>query len=397
MIRYDLPTHWIRYDGQTITNALAEAKGTILSLKTIPYQRQWVERLQQLELKREVAGTSRIEGADFTERELDEAMKESPAQLVTRSQRQAHAAVQTYRWIAALPDDQRADADLILEIHRRIVTGADDDHCPPGKLRSQDQNVNFGALRHRGAEGGAEVERAFSRLVEAMQREFRDHDPIVQAMAAHYHVAAMHPFLDGNGRTARALEALLLRCAGLRDTAFIAMSNYYYDEKRAYLQALADTRQRGHDLTPFLLFALKGVAVQGGRLLAQIQHELKKEVFRNFMFDLFGRLKSPRKRVLAKRQIGIMKSLLESESLTSIVLSDTLWANYSSLKNPGKAFVRDAQMLRELGAVLITRNEADILIMTLNLEWPTQITETEFFERVKSMLKSKTQSTFTHD
>ncbi len=35
-------------------------------IKMIPYQRSWVEGLQQIELKREIAGTSRIEGADFT-------------------------------------------------------------------------------------------------------------------------------------------------------------------------------------------------------------------------------------------------------------------------------------------------------------------------------------------
>jgi hypothetical protein len=80
----------------SITNALAEAKASVLSLKTVPYQRRWVEALQQIELKREVAGTSRIEGAEFTERELEAAMRETPEQLLTRSQRQAHAAVQTY-------------------------------------------------------------------------------------------------------------------------------------------------------------------------------------------------------------------------------------------------------------------------------------------------------------
>jgi Fic family protein len=41
----------------------------------------------------------------------------------------------------------------------------------------------------------------------------------------------MHPFLDGNGRTARALEALMLQRTGLRDTLLIAMSNYSYEQK----------------------------------------------------------------------------------------------------------------------------------------------------------------------
>src|SRR5213593_2117372 len=103
MITYERPVGWITYDPMKISAALAEAKASMLSLKTIPYQRRWVERLQQIQLKREVAGTSRIEGADFTDRELDAAMRETPEQLKTRSQRQAHAAVQTYRWIKEIP------------------------------------------------------------------------------------------------------------------------------------------------------------------------------------------------------------------------------------------------------------------------------------------------------
>jgi Fic family protein len=389
MIPYIFPEQWIRYDGQAITNALAEAKATVLSLKTMPYQRQWVERLQQMELKREVAGTSRIEGADFTERELDEAMKDAPGPLATRSQRQAHAAKQTYVWIASVPDDRPVDAALVLDIHRRIVTGADDDRCPPGKLRTRDQNVNFGAPRHRGADGGEEVEQAFARLVEAIRREFPGHDPLVQALAAHYHCAAMHPFLDGNGRTARALEALLLRRAGLRDTAFVAMSNYYYDEKTAYLNALAETQQRRHDLTPFLQFALKGLAVQGGRLLGEIQRELKKQVYRNFMHELFGMPQSPRKRVIAKRQLKILEALLESDEVSVDSMVRLTFALYNDLKNSDKALFRDLNMLYLFGAIRAEKNEKGELVIVANLDWPSQITGTEFFKRMKESAKSK--------
>jgi len=54
-----------------ISDALTEAKASILSLTNIPFQRSWAENLQETEMKREVAGTSRIEGAYFTKRELE--------------------------------------------------------------------------------------------------------------------------------------------------------------------------------------------------------------------------------------------------------------------------------------------------------------------------------------
>ena len=108
MIKYEMPKNWIQFDSgsRDLTSAYAEAKAAILSLQTVPYQRRWVDALQDIEFKREVAGTSRIEGAEFTEQELDLAFQETPDQLITRSQRQAHAVVQTYRWLAALPQDQ---------------------------------------------------------------------------------------------------------------------------------------------------------------------------------------------------------------------------------------------------------------------------------------------------
>jgi Fic family protein len=261
MIRYELPKRWILYDASVVMTSLVEAKSAVQALTTLPYQKSWVEALQELQLKREVAGTSRIEGAEFTERELDEAVRPSvsPEELRTRSQRQARSAMQTYRWIGEIPADMPISADLVREIHSRLVTECDEDHCPPGILRGRDYNVTFGIPQHRGVEGGPACEEAFSGLLQSTQTEFRDHDPLVQAMALHYHLGAMHPFLDGNGRTARAVEALLLRRAGLTDRAFIAMSNYYYDEKPAYLRTLSEVRQGGYDLTPFLIFALQGV------------------------------------------------------------------------------------------------------------------------------------------
>jgi Fic family protein len=392
VVKYSIPSAWIHYDAVAVSGPLSEAKAAVLSLKTIPYQRRWVETLQQIELKREVAGTSRIEGAEFTERELDAALKETPEQLHTRSQRQAHAAVQTYRWISAIPPDRPIDGALILEIHRRIVTGADDDHCAPGETRERDQNVTFGTPQHRGADGGDECRRAFSELTAELQRGYRQHDPLVQALAAHYHLAAMHPFLDGNGRTARALEALMLQRAGLRDSSFIAMSNYYYDEKTAYLTSLAETRAREHDITPFLMFALKGVALQCQRLLSEIQHEISKELFRNLVYDLFKRLKTPRQRVIAERQIELLKILLAVESVEWPKVIQQLQPTYKGLKNPIKAMVRDVNNLSTLGAIRVEKVAEGQFLLKVRLEWPTEITETAFFERVRELPKAKSHA-----
>jgi Fic family protein len=387
--RYTIPKNWIRYDKMSILDELMGAKAAMLALTQIPYQRSWAEELQKIQLKREVAGTSRIEGAQFTNKELDAAMRETPEQLETRSQKQAAAAVATYRWIAQLPGERPVDKALIFEVHRRIVTGCDDDHCAPGKLRVRDENVTFGSPRHRGAAGGDECAEAMRQLAEAVRTAFNHHDPLTQALALHYHIAAMHPFLDGNGRTARALEALMLQRTGLRDTLFIAMSNYYYENKTAYLSALNETWDGNHDMTPFLKFALKGIESQCSRLFAEIRQQVAKALYRNTMADLFGRLQSPRKRVMSVRHLQILNLMLDAGEIQLADISGKTRQFYS-VKNPGKALVRDLNYLIQLGALDAKKlPEEKGYLFSINLGWPTQITETEFFKRVKDMPKGK--------
>ena len=392
-IQYALPTAWIRYDRGAVMERLLNAKAAILALQAIPFQRRWVAELQNVHLKMEAAGTSRIEGADFIANELDEAMRaEMPEQLRTRSQRQANAAARVYRKIARLPDDWPVTVDLIRRIHRSIVLGCDDDHCEPGVLRQADHNVTFGMPMHRGVAGGKPCAEALERLTREAAASFREHDPLIRALALHYHFAAMHPFADGNGRTARALEALMLQRAGLKDALFVPMSNYYYDNKDAYLAALAQVRECGHDLTPFLNFALKGIAEEVSQVTGRLKKAVQKELFRSLMHELFVRLESTRKRVIVKRQIMLLNHLLDKDGEVEWQqLVRDVRGRYVSRKNTVAAIVRDVNRLQELGAVTVRREEPshDIYI-GVNLDWPSTITDTEFFERLERLPKSKT-------
>jgi Fic family protein len=205
----------------------------------------------------------------------------------------------------------------------------------------------------------------------------------------------MHPFLDGNGRTARALEALMLQRAGLKGALFIAMSNYYYDEKASYLKALSDVRAQNHDLTPFLAFALRGIALQCGRLRDEIKTHLSKELFRNQMTYLFGRLRSAKKRVIAERHMVVLNLLLEGGEKELDEITQATLAHYSPLGNPRKILIRDLNYLLQLHALELRKEELEKskkFYLSARLKWPEEITETEFFARVKAMPKAKTSS-----
>ena len=201
----------------------------------------------------------------------------------------------------------------------------------------------------------------------------------------------MHPFLDGNGRTARAVEALMLQRAGLRDGTFIALSNYYYDEKTSYLRTLSSVESHHGDMTEFLAFGLTGVAFQCKRLLKEINTNISKALFRDISNDLFHRLSSSRKRVIANRQLAIIHLLLEQGEMDVSVAFRRLKAVYN-VKNPWGAFTRDAFSLENLGAIEFDFNPPgtpDRVLVSLRLSWPTEITETEFFRKTRDMPRVK--------
>ncbi len=393
--RYAMPQPWVRYDIPAIFDPLVAAKTAAGILRQMPYLPQWIEQVHEEQLRLEAVGTSRIEGAEFTEREAVEALAADSATPdrrwstlavpatrsdLTRSQRQLRAADATYRWLRSQPPEHPVDAEFILDIHRRIVTGCDDDRCEPGALRPAGWNVTFGTPLCRGVEGGNDCRSAFNAFCHALAGEFHQHDSIIQALAAHYHIGAMHPFGDGNGRTARAVEAHMLRRAGVNQLVMVSLANYYYAHQDEYRAALAECRQQNHDLTPFLRFALPAVAERCNAVAAEIVINHKRTLFRQFARSLFGQLRSPRRRVLAERQLTMLEALLDAGAIEVSELLRRTSPNYAHLRFGERAQIRDINGLLVLNAIQIDRG-----LITVNLDWPQQTSETNLLREYENM------------
>lgn len=379
--RYTQPQRWLRYDVSAIAGLLVEAKTAAGVLRQMPYLPQWIEQAHEAQLRLEAAGTTRIEGAVFTPQEQAQAL--DPATVtaaLNHSQRQLRSANDAYHWLRSLPVDRPVSPQLILDLHRRIVTGCDDDHCEPGALRRAGSNVTFGLPPCRGVEGGEDAAAAFESLCQAIAGEFPAHDRIIQAMAAHYHVGAMHPFDDGNGRTARALEAFMLREAGVNDMVMVSLSNYYHEYKDRYLAALYESRRRGHDLTPFLAFALPAVTERCNALTREVTAHTKRLLFREFAQTLFNRLRTRRRRALAERQLRILDLLLDAGPLPALEFVRQSMSYYWNLKYPERGFERDIAALVSLFAVVLRDDHVYV-----NLDWPQQFSESELLEMYENM------------
>ena len=83
-------------------------------------------------------------------------------------------------------------------------------------------------------------------------------DPLVRMAAAHYQFEAIHPFIDGNGRTGRVMNSLFLVEQGLLPLPILYLSRYIIANKSDYYRLLlAVTREAAWE--PWLLYMLRGV------------------------------------------------------------------------------------------------------------------------------------------
>ena len=85
-----------------------------------------------------------------------------------------------------------------------------------------------------------------------------DIDPLIRMAVAHYQFEAIHPFLDGNGRTGRILNQLMLVEQGLLDLPVLYLSHYIIRNKADYYRLLLGVTKEGA-WEAWLLYMLEGV------------------------------------------------------------------------------------------------------------------------------------------
>ena len=89
--------------------------------------------------------------------------------------------------------------------------------------------------------------------------ESGDLDPLIIMAAAHYQFEAIHPFTDGNGRTGRILNSLLLLEKGLLDLPILYLSRYIIENRADYYRLLLGVTER-QDWESWIIYILDGVA-----------------------------------------------------------------------------------------------------------------------------------------
>ena len=165
---------------------------------------------------------------------------------------------------------------------------------------------------------------------------------------AHLYIAWVHPFADGNGRTARAIELHILLAAGVPDIAAHLLSNYYHRTRQRYYEALDRSRHEG--TLAFLRYALEGFGIMLREQLEEIERQQLGILWKDLVYREFAGKHSPlqeRRRELAlalSRALPLERPILIQE--IPILLSPRLAVEYTD--QPRK-LERDLAALEQLG------------------------------------------------
>jgi Fic family protein len=135
--------------------------------------------------------------------------------------------------------------------------------------------------------------------------EAKDIHAILRAGVAHYILVAIHPFVEGNGRTARAFASLVLMREDYDIKRFFALEEHFDSDPGAYYEAfsLVDRQSKNiaqRDLTPWLEYFTKTVAVE----LAKIKEKVKK-----LSMDTRLKVKIGEQVALTERQMRLVEYL----------------------------------------------------------------------------------------
>jgi Fic family protein len=111
---------------------------------------------------------------------------------------------------------------------------------------------------------------------------------VIKAVLTHLYIAWIHPFGDGNGRTARLLEFHILMSAGIPTPAAHLLSNHYNQTRSEYYRQLDLASKSGGEVLPFVLYAVGGYVDQLRVQLDDVWSQQWEVAWENYVHDALG-------------------------------------------------------------------------------------------------------------
>lgn len=233
-------------------------------------------------LSEEAIASSQIEGAN-TSRKIAKEMLLSERKPRTRDEQMI---INNYQVMQRLMDwkDTRLSKDMLLDIQENITTKTLENENDSGRFRTDEDGIKvvdrlsgevvFTPPRQKEMQEGLE-----QLIIYANQDESEESfiHPVVKASLLHFWLAYLHPFVDGNGRTARALFYWYLLRKNYWMFQYLSVSRIIRKKKKRYENAFLYSELDQNDLTYFLIFILDAIIEAYEDFISHYEKKLEKD------------------------------------------------------------------------------------------------------------------------
>jgi Fic family protein len=273
------PNFNITPSASSILEDLERQRWLIDHMLLMPKHEAWIRR--EVQVKR-AAGTTQIEGKTLDEAQVGQLASRSPAGKPTEDERANLNALRAYEFIDFLSDhaDIPIDELVIRELNRYFLNGESEALTPGVYRRGQNMVGRFRPPDQGDVPG---LMRSFTSWLRESEDEIH---PVIKAGVAHIHLIAIHPFWDGNGRTARGLATLIMQRSPFSFRKLLSLESYLFGVRNDYFSAVERTLgtafDPGYDSTPWLDFFTHVLHQDAYRLMTQLTdwHRMMEESHR---------------------------------------------------------------------------------------------------------------------
>lgn len=211
-------------------------------------------------LMEEAIYSSQMEGAATTRKVAKEMLRKKMTPK-DKSQQMIANNYQTIQFIVS-HKDALLTPELLLQIHQLMTEHTMQDPQEAGCFRSNNDVVVENGITHETVHTPPTFEE-IPNFVEDLCRFFNEQDapqfihPIIRGIIIHFMVAYVHPFADGNGRTARALFYWYMLKQGYWLTEYLSISRVIAKSKKSYEKAFLYTESDGMDMGYFVAYNMR--------------------------------------------------------------------------------------------------------------------------------------------
>lgn len=285
----------------SILNNVAQIEVARATIDNAPIIPSWERKFQQDALVRQVHHSTAIEenGLNYTE-----VKKVLGGEEVRTVRRRDIKEIINYRKAVEFIDvhEEELSAGFIIDLNEIVLDGIIEKN-KIGRLRDQDVVImnsrdNDVILEPPKSD---EIQILIDELIEWFNSDKETH-PVIKSGILQYEITAIHPFIEGNGRTARLLSTWSLYTTGYKINNFFSLEEYYDVDSTAYYQALSTADESGEH-TEWLDYYTKGLALEFSRIKDKVQRLSRDVVLKN---------KLGKQIAISERQIKIINFIQEN-------------------------------------------------------------------------------------